>query len=35
MEKNSGVFVVKKLHFVHFWDFIWTWTLHLKIQNFV
>jgi len=31
MEKKCGIFVVKRLHFSNFLDFIWTWTLHLKI----
>jgi len=30
MEKNCGISVVKKLYFVHFLDFIWTGTSHLK-----
>jgi len=24
------IFVIKKLYFVHFLDFIWTWTFNLK-----
>jgi len=30
MEKKCSIFVVKRLHFSNFMDFIWTWTLHLK-----
>ena len=28
MEKNYVIFVVGKLYFVNFLDFIWTWTLN-------
>jgi len=30
MEKKGGTFVVKRLHFSNFLDFIWTWTSHLQ-----
>jgi len=30
MEKKCGIFIVKRLHFSAFLDFIWTWTLHLN-----
>jgi len=30
MEKNCVIFVIKKLYFVSFLDFIWTWTFNLK-----
>ena len=30
MEKKCGIFVVKRIHFSNFLDFIWTWTLHLE-----
>jgi len=28
MERNCGVFVIKKLYFVNILDFIWTWSLY-------
>jgi len=28
MENNCGIFVVKKLYSVNFFDFVWTWTHH-------
>jgi len=30
MENNCAVFVVEKLCFVNFFDFIWTWTSNFK-----
>ena len=30
MKKNCVIFVIKKLYFVNFLDFIWTWTFHFK-----
>ena len=30
MGKNWGIFVVKRLHFSNFLDFIWIVTLHLQ-----
>jgi len=30
MEKNYVIFVIKKLYFVNFLDFIWTWTFTFK-----
>jgi len=30
MEKNCVIFVIKKLYFVNFFDFIWTWTFNFK-----
>jgi len=31
-EKDLQQFFVEKLYLVHFLDFIWPWTLHLKIS---
>jgi len=28
MEKNCVIFVIKKLYFVNFLDFIWTWAFN-------
>jgi len=33
MEKKCDVLVVKRLHFSNGFDFIWTWSLHLKKQS--
>jgi len=30
MEKNCVIFVIEKLYFVNFLDFIWTWTFNFK-----
>jgi len=30
MEKKCGIFVVNRLYFSNFLDFVWTWTLHLQ-----
>jgi len=30
METNCVIFVIEKLYFVNFLDFIWTWTFNFK-----
>ena len=30
MEKNCVIFVIEKLYFVNFLDFIWIWTFNFK-----
>jgi len=30
MEKMCVIFVIKKLYFVNFMDFIWNWTFNFK-----
>jgi len=34
VEKKCVIFVIKKLYFVNFLDFAWTWTFNFK-KNFV